>query len=182
MKKLFLALCAALILVAPLAYALEIMLDDQNLEGIDGQAGITITTYGATAMATAIRLEGMSWGDDNGAAAPAGTAAAGHLRYAAAAIGGTTASYLGYTVTIPTGATNGLLVDVDATGIVLGLPTMTIAVVTPPRLQISIRPGVVSSDFANPIDATSTYVLGDLAVDNMTVTVTPPLQMKIAPH
>jgi len=181
MKK-FLAIMACLMLVGTAAYGLEALMEDENLDAVAGQAGITITTYGATAMSTANMMEGLSWGDDNGAAAPAGTAAAGHLRIAAAAIGGATAAYLGTTITIPTGAANATLVDVDATGIVLGLPTMTIAVTTPPRLQISIRPGVVSSDFANAIDATSSYVLGDLAVDNMTVTVTPPLQMKIAPH
>jgi len=176
MKKIVIISAVILLLISGV-YAMDLM-EDEALSEINAQAGMTLTPY-ISAMSMSFRLEGLSWGDDDGNTATGlGGTGAGHFALRGATIAGAQDATT-FTMTIP--STGPVKYDVDATGIYLTLPSFNVAMITPPRIQVSVSGGA-ADNFNGTVQTDTTKVLGDLALDNMTITITMPGIFRYAPH
>lgn len=176
MKK-WLTLTTILMMFFAVAYAMD-PLEDETLAGIDGQAGLSLTAYGSAA-SISYSLYGLSWGDDDGDSHWTAADGAGHLAIRGASANG--AAQVALTIAISIPSTGPVTMDVDSTGIFLGMPGLNYTVTSPPRMQFSANSGVVSS-FAGVLEADTTKVGGDLALDELSITVSMPNNLRISPH
>jgi hypothetical protein len=177
MKKI-LAIAAALMLLVPAAYALE-SIEDMDLDNVTGQAGISLTNYTGN-MTIGITLEGVSWGDPDGASVlgPA-TAVAGHIKIHALSAA-LAASTIGINIQQLQG--NEVKIEVDQTGIYVDSGTTSISVSPPPVLRISVDGAAGTGSVADWSGVASESVtLGDLGLGSLNVSVTTPSVLKISP-
>ncbi len=163
--KRFLVFVAVLALLVPVAaFGME-TLEDEAMDGITGQAGVTITFGGTDTVVTATS-SGVAWGDPDGDGS--GTGAAAHLRID------------GNMVTTTTVAANSsMTIDLDGnTGVIIGLNNMDVSVVMEAN-ELTIGSGAgVTPDWTGGPDA----VLGVLSLNQTTVDLALPAALVISPH
>jgi hypothetical protein len=173
MKKI-LAIAAVLMLLVPMAYALE-SIEDMDLDNVTGQAGISLYNYNG-AMTINASLEGISWGDPDGYSA-SGTPAAGFIKIQAL-VNTTTAGTIGIGITQAVG--NEVKIEVDDDGIFVDSGTTGITVTPPAMLRISVQAGY-SALWGSANIASESVTLGDLGLGALSVTVNTPQVLRIAP-
>lgn len=172
MKKL-LAILTALLLAASVAYSLDSM-KDADMESVTGQSGVTLTSWGGSITVTQ-SLQALSWGDDDGELTY-GAPAPGHLAIHALELDGVTAASMGMTIGL--GMTT--KIDVDSSGLFLGMGSINITVASAPCMQISVSAGLALDPNVDANDSGST--LGYLATKDLAITVLMPTTLQIAPH
>ena len=163
--KRFLVFVAVLALSFPVAaFGME-QLGDETMDGITGQAGVTITFGGSDTVVTATS-SGVAWGDPDG---NGGTAAdAAHIRVDGDMVTTTTVA-----------AGSSMTIDVDANqGVVIGLADMDVGVtVEAAQLTIGAGPGEAPNWADDPVG-----VLGVVSLNQTTVDLALPGALVISAH
>lgn len=176
MKKLLVALVVGTLLVLPMSAMAMDSISDTDLNGISGQAGVTVAFGGN--QTTTVSLDSVSWGDPDGMGAASGASGQGWV-----ILDGT----IGVTVTIADGEE--LTLDVataDATGytagavtiaggttfIAVGLPDQTVTVDVPATMTIGLGTAA----------ATITGTLGISNLENLTIDPGQPSTLYIYAH
>jgi hypothetical protein len=159
MKKLIVTLLVGALLALPMSSMAMDAVTNAELEGVAGQAGVTIAFGGAAT--TTISFSAVAWGDPDGLAGTCGNLA-GWLIIA----GDVTIEQViacGEMLTLDIGTTGGVdcemppcsvLIPANTTFIAVGLPTMSLSIDVPATLVIGLG-------------ATSTVVTGTLGILNL---------------
>ena len=178
MKKLIVSLVVGALLVLPLSAMAMDAISNAELDGVAGQAGVTIAFGGTTT--TTISFSQLSWGDPDGLAASACANSAGWL----VIDGDITIDQIiadGQTLTLDIGTTgasacsdmaDAVTIPANTTFIAVGLPTVTLSIDTPDTLAICL------STTAGAMDST----LGLLNLNNLSVTAGTPNTLYIWAH
>ena len=178
MKKLIVSLVVGALLVLPLSAMAMDAISNAELDGVAGQAGVTIAFGGTTT--TTIAFSQLSWGDPDGLASSACANSAGWL----VIDGDITIDQIiadGQTLTLDIGTTgasacsdmaDAVTIPANTTFIAVGLPTVTLSIDTPDTLAICLGTA------AGAMDGT----LGLLNLNNLSVTAGTPNTLYIWAH
>jgi len=182
MKKLIVSLILGALLALPLSALAMDAVTNSELDGVSGQAGVTIAFGGRST--TRIMFSAVAWGDPNGVTSACANSAGWLI-----IDGEGTSSVIidqiiadGQTLTLDVGTTGGAACNVTSADavtipatksfIAVGLPTITMSITVPSTLVVGL------ANTATPIDGT----LGLLNLRNLRITPGTPDTLYIWAH